>query len=168
MTETNIFTDDATEEFQKQMAELQDAYNKKASKMFHNACKKLFEAVPALAEVRWPQYTPHFNDGDACKFRLSDINFISKFDAEGVDGDVDEIDDVNWGYNSFHAYDADIVAANIEEYGEEAVTKYADVCRHFDAFVNQLDSSMLEDMFGDHVMVRITPEEIIIDEFDHD
>lgn len=34
-----------------------------------------FEANPTVKAVKWTQYTPHFNDGDACTFSVHEPEF---------------------------------------------------------------------------------------------
>jgi len=36
---------------------------------------KLFADNPDIKEVKWEQYTPYFNDGDACIFQVHDPSF---------------------------------------------------------------------------------------------
>lgn len=62
--------------------------------------KEFFEKRPDVYGVKWTQYTPHFNDGDACVFHLGSISvFPTKEDFEGDEDDY-----------------------NFESYGEEPET----------------------------------------------
>ena len=49
-----------------------DAARKTAEAAFKEhasvAFKEIFDAHPNVAAVRWTQYAPHFNDGEACVF----------------------------------------------------------------------------------------------------
>ena len=66
---------------------LKEAYDKKLNEEGENAIKELFKELfekhPQLESVSWRQYTPYFNDGDPCYFR------VGEFEPE-FDGDEDE------------------------------------------------------------------------------
>lgn len=53
--------------------------------IFEDYFKKYGELVYA---IHWTQYTPHFNDGEECVFRVNDINIA--FTEEGYDDGEDE------------------------------------------------------------------------------
>jgi hypothetical protein len=40
------------------------------------AFKELFDKHPKLESVTWTQYTPHFNDGDACVFSVNGFESV--------------------------------------------------------------------------------------------
>lgn len=50
-------------------------------------------ALPGVTAIGWLQFTPHFNDGDACVFSVREINF--RLDSE-VFGDLNDGD--AWGF----------------------------------------------------------------------
>lgn len=50
--------------------------------------KAFFDAFPDVEAVRWTQYTPYFNDGDACTFGVHDPGVQLK--SATVDEDADE------------------------------------------------------------------------------
>lgn len=153
-----------------EMAAIGKRMQETAQEYFKVAAKKIFEEVPALEEIRWLQYTPYFNDGDSCVFSVNDINFISKADVEAVGGDIDALEDIDWGYNSFDEdkYHKERYDANVLAYGEEAMKRYYAAVEDFEDFIHSIDDEILLTMFGDHVMVRVTPDEIIIDDYEHD
>lgn len=49
--------------------------------LIEGASKILFESCPEIKQVHWTQYTPYFNDGEACEFSVNDFNF-QLFDDE--------------------------------------------------------------------------------------
>lgn len=59
-------------------------------------------AFPEVEAVRWEQYTPYFNDGDACEFRIYDASVK----LVGVPGRFIEDGIRSWPPNYFdtHAY----------------------------------------------------------------
>jgi len=52
-----------------EIKKLQDQVSKDVKVLFNDGFKEIFESCPELVGVRWTQYTPYFNDGDACNFR---------------------------------------------------------------------------------------------------
>lgn len=57
----------------KSFREAQHETNSKAKGVIKEALKELFAAFPILDSVKWTQYTPYFNDGDACTFSVNDV-----------------------------------------------------------------------------------------------
>jgi hypothetical protein len=96
--------------------------------------KEYFEKSPEVYGVKWAQYTPYFNDGEACVFHLGSVAvYPTKEEFEGDDS----------------LYD-------FESYGEEPETS-----------LNQIED-ILEAIFGDHVQISATREEITTEEYEHE
>lgn len=53
--------------------------------LIEQAFKDFFAANPEVASIYWTQYTPHWNDGDICRFRVHDFDVDP---APGIDPDV--------------------------------------------------------------------------------
>jgi hypothetical protein len=70
------------------MAEVDARVERESRAALAEAFEKLFADHPRLAAVRWAQYTPHFNDGDACEFSIYDA-YVR---LEGEDADDHEYD----------------------------------------------------------------------------
>lgn len=111
--------------------------------------KAFFAAHPEITAVRWRQYTPYFNDGDPCVFRLCSIYFRSPgWDEDGgdySDGFCDEYD------GAFKAL-------------PEATR---DACRALSEALNA-NEDVLEAVLGDHVRVTATAEGFDVEEHAHD
>jgi hypothetical protein len=61
-----------TEEL-KDVLEAKKEYDTKGKAALAKLISKYFELNPSVLFLFWQQYTPYFNDGDECKFRLGDI-----------------------------------------------------------------------------------------------
>lgn len=61
------------DEFLQAKEEYQNKVSKIGKATLTEEFKKLFEDVPELESLKWTQYTPHFNDGDACVFGVHDF-----------------------------------------------------------------------------------------------
>jgi hypothetical protein len=58
------------------------------------AFKEVFDKHPCIDSVYWTQYTPYFNDGDPCYFRMNE--FEVEWDEDEADTDHDAaIEDIN-------------------------------------------------------------------------
>lgn len=108
--------------------------------------KKFFEAHPACTALRWRQYTPHFNDGDACTFSVNDITF-KLVDSPEDAGDYSD------GFEDRYGRREDEVFKATSE-GVRALEK--------------IDDEIFQIAFGDHVKVTATREGFEVDEYEHD
>jgi hypothetical protein len=100
---------------------------------------EMFEKYPAITEVRWTQYTPHFNDGDECRFGVHDPEF--------------DIDGAGEGLSSW----------DIRYQIEDKKTLDPKFMVYKDAM-----SAVSSAVFGDHAQITVTREKISSREYDHD
>lgn len=122
-----------------------------------------FAANPQVEGVTWTQYTPYFNDGDACEFSVHEPCLILNEQTARVinpDGDFDEYDADDFsGYGNprrFESWDLRETTFNLEKIG-------------FDAVWSQIPSEVFESVFGDHVEVRIMRDgTVTVEEYSHD
>ena len=109
--------------------------------------KKFFEDNPDIQAIKWVQYTPYFNDGDPCEFRVGDFSFCNTDDKE-VLSDV-------W-YDWYNGDGEDPIISN----------------NRTDAFESSYLSSAAEDVmlatFGDHAEIIATIDGFQVEHYDHD
>lgn len=144
-----------------EMAELKANYQKRGQEIFKMAFKEFFEANPEVNVVGWRQYTPYFNDGEACEFRCyAEYAFVSN---------AKDYQNVEYG-----EYDGDEEGVWVEDpdYGDtnpemipESVIKNAEVLRKL---LSKIDDDVFLDMFDDHVKVYATREGFEVTEYEHD
>lgn len=114
--------------------------HKLMTQAFHEGCKELFAAYPAIKSFGWTQFTPFFNDGDQCVFGVySDYPMIN-----GVDLNYDGFDDPE---------DKKVLEKEIKAIQQ---------------FVGQFHDEDLLEMFGDHQQIVVTPEGITQEDFEHE
>jgi len=136
-----------------ELTALKEAYDTKLEEEGEDAVKELFkeffEAHPKAAAVSWRQYTPYFNDGDPCYFRVGEMSLhLHEEDDEEEDYDPDG------GYDSYslsHSEDPELKKMS------EDFDKLTDI-----------PEEVLEYVFGDHVTITATSEGFEITEYDHD
>ncbi len=122
---------------------LKAKFTQEATERFKSALLEVFDKHPEIRKFGWTQYTPYFNDGSPCTFRVGDIMFLDDKDDEE---DRDEDDIYEWKYLWKSGYDA-----------LEALSK----------FLND-NEEVAEIAFGDHVKVIVTREGVEVEEYDHD
>lgn len=119
--------------------------------------KEFFDENPEIEVIKWVQYTPYFNDGEPCVFRVNDPTF-SNSDPENV--------------NSYGELDEEVE----NEFAFQGTWCIPDSLKNkekvFDEFSSLICSSEMEDvmlaMFGDHVEVTCTRDNITVNDYDHD
>lgn len=149
--------------------------------------------------IAWYQYTPYFNDGDPCIFRAGDPSFAFKgvefdpkdhyFEHYWAEEDYEATGRVWCGqYENGQIFDA-IVGKDDRVWGpwseKPRTWTYAadsgpenapdpELFNDIQEFIRLFDGGhynhAVEDLFGDHVIVRIDKlaNKVIIDEYDHD
>jgi hypothetical protein len=83
------------EDLRKMKTEYQEALKSSAKDALREHFAGLFAAHPDVAGIRWTQYTPHFNDGEPCTFRVNEADVLL------VGGDPDREDDPK-GWSDYH------------------------------------------------------------------
>lgn len=155
-------------------------------------------AFPEVDAIRWPQFTPYFNDGDACEFSVHDplLRLVDGDEDAGYNGDgfIDTSGEYPPGYWDTHAeYEYDYVprtdgwghkyvARPLPEGKVEASWKdrrfyvngveREDIKEAFESFSGALQSGAYElklrEVFGDPAEVTATREGFNVEHYDHD
>jgi hypothetical protein len=151
--------------FRKRREELEKEIKDTGKRLFKEAVETIFEEHPKLVAFSWTQYTPYFNDGDACTFSAhTDDPYIQFGDEEDL--------------NEYHFRDSDRVCDGEEEVTDwrgrtVKQTKYKWVKRQvteeesskhaahkaLGEFLGLFCSDDYEAMFGDHVSVIVTKKD---------
>jgi hypothetical protein len=101
-----------------------------------------------IESFSWVQYTPYFNDGDACVFGVyTDYPEINGFDEYGL------------------KYDDDGEEIEAEEDDLKTISDYRDTVA---TFLSQFEEDDYEYMFGDGVRVIVNKSGIEVEDYDHD
>jgi len=149
-----------------ELVELKENFQKQVKaegkRLINEALKAVFDKFPNLTAIRWRQYTPYFNDGDACVFGVSDISFKLK----GVENEEGE-EGGDYGDGFLQEYDiSDWTGSKYVERPE-----YKGLL----AEINSLNKSFskveecLQLVFGDHAQVTAFPGgKVEVEEYEHD
>ena len=136
---------------------LQKEFQTTAQALFKETTKEFFEQNPLVKAIVWTQYTPYFNDGDTCEFRVGCATFTN---SDGAD--------IRWG--EYQGEDEGVWCYSDDCYSDDVPPEVnTQLC---DSFDRMLQSSEMEDvmhaMFDDHVKVIATREGFEVEEYDHD
>lgn len=155
-------------------AELQRKFQEQAQALFKDITKEFFEKNPGITGVVWTQYTPYFNDGDACVFSVNSPTFTN--------APVDELNEIRWG--EYEGETEGVWASENVAYMLDNSSKYyeqerelilasggvdVESCKLFEQAIcsGAMESVMLA-MFGDHSKIIATRDGFDVDEYDHD
>lgn len=112
--------------------------------------------------VRWRQYTPYFNDGDACEFSVGDP-YVLLSGAKDVIGDYEDGFLSSW---DFKYYKED----EFPNHTKEQLDKVAEALEVFAKAICSTDvEPFMEDLFGDHAEVTVYADgRFDVDDYSHD
>jgi len=128
--------------------------------------ESFFQAHPDVIGVTWDQYTPYFNDGDACTFSVNEPAVVFKAEAGGEE---DEDDDDWEGYGARpddlkEYFGHKCAAVSLDSSEKKAWEK--DLGLIYER-IQEFDDVMLA-TFGDHVSVIASRKGFEVNEQDHD
>lgn len=130
-------------------------------KEFPAMFKELFEKNDKIESFSWNQYTPYFNDGDVCEFKVY---------ADYPDVNGQSIDDIEWyNWKSSYFFKGNPEYTNLFEENPN-LDKEACLCvEEFKNIFSSIPEDFMRDLFGDHVRVTITKSgHVSVNECDHD
>ena len=144
------------EQVKEQVEEKRKIYVEEGKKIIREGFREFMEANPTIRAFKWEQYTPYFNDGDACYF--SEPSFL----IEDIPDDWGDRED---GWVSAYDY----------EYGcreDENVNFSKTLYKNMEDLSGLLCSNedILEHLFGDHVQVTYSrgSDEVEVEDYNHD
>jgi len=137
------------EEFIKMRKEYEQLIHAEAKKLFEKMFTEFFYNNPEFTKVSWAQYTPFFNDGDACVFRINTFAFCPKGKEEEFDEEPYEFDLYSFKENTRKKLQA------------------------FEENVHKIGENFFLNNFGDHSRVTVSYDgnfDLIItaDSYDHE
>lgn len=136
-------------------------FQKEATKLLKEEFKTFFKEVPEVKVIKWTQFTPYFNDGDACIFSVNDPTFSNADDASLVNP---------WGEYEGDEDDAGNVFCFQGTYGlpKELKGKKALISAMDKLICDEAMEDVMLAAFGDHAVVTVTADGIDVEEYEHD
>lgn len=146
MNLTDGVFDEAAQRLEKELTARLESVRSFSTK-FIQEVKAVFEGVPSIGMIKWEQYTPYFNDGDTCEFRVDEPTFIR-------DSKLEELEEDN-----------DLYSWNAKDYLPALQTR---LIENLAEFMEENEDS-LRAYFGDHSQIKILRDGTIsVDVYDHD
>ena len=151
-----------------EMKRLRDEARSKVKNFFIKGMNKIFEMYPEVKSVSWRQYTPYFNDGEECTFGAH----IDDFYVNGHDSYGDTMygysEDDFEGENVLIREEMDYDWVNSKKVYRKPGSKSIKIHDAISDFLSQLDDDDYKTMFGDHAIVIVRKDEVVVEEYDHD
>jgi len=154
-------------ELVEKMNALKKEYGEKMQSGIKEACKSFFETNPKIAAITWVQYTPYFNDGDPCEFRVGDIWAISQ------NGYTQWVED-GQGYAEEYSVYIPSWREPTDEDAKKLLEKdgltleEAKKIKEFTNTLSKIPDDIMLSMFDDHAEVTITRDGITVEAYSHD
>lgn len=158
--------------------ELKSLYHEGLKVLAKDLFKEFFALNPSIEAILWHQYTPYFNDGETCTFDVHQPVFITKnFDPDDISSPC-----AYEGEEEYGSFTADLIdyrkyatQEGHKEYWEKRVIEMEasiegiesidwDSVSAMNDFIQKNDDIM-EEMFGDHSVVAVTRDQIIVEEY---
>jgi len=152
---------------------LRAKFQTEAQAMFKETMKDFFDKNTGITALKWTQYTPYFNDGEPCEFRVNSVTFTNASpeeldnvthygEYEGEDETVWAAEGISYTLKSkYHVNDA----AKIRATGGIDV----DSCDLIDKMIQSSEmEEIMQEMFGDHVQITATRDGFNVEDYDHD
>lgn len=152
---SNAVIENLVAEYNKTKAE----FVEKSKNAMRSAFNEFFASNPDIDQITWTQYTPYFNDGDPCIFRVNDMTFTLAKDEVDL-SEISYPDDDEKCYGAFFWDD-----------GGKRIDPIPGYRKLFDKFVRQvsvLPDEIFMNSFGDHVSVIANKDGFDVQEYDHD
>ena len=125
--------------------------------------KDFMKNHPQIKWIGWTQFTPYFNDGEECVFRVGEI-CISLSDNPPDSFYDDEEEENAWiQISEWNFFRSSYISDSVKNLPLELRKELVELER---ALHNAQDD--LKAAFGDHVRVTINQEEILIDSYEHE
>lgn len=176
------------ENTQKQIEKLKNQLTKDGEKLFELSCKNIFEVHKDFDSFAWPQYTMHWNDGDATNFYVYKENIFINDEDESQElheleqlhtqlknkdksiaklekeiKELEKSENNSWKINSNKEIIKKIQSSNLEE-----VEKRYLFLRDVIDLLDSINDETFERMFGDHAKVIVSRSGTSVESYEHD
>lgn len=147
-----------------------NAAQQKFEKIFPELVKDFFAAVPQIKSVTWTQYSPYFNDGDACTFSVNEVFFATDENKEfGVyrneeDYDENEEDDGEVAERDENFFSDTYYSLKKQKF---LTKEQIEMCKKLDELIS-LNEDTMESMFGNGTVIVLRADGIETQDYDHD
>jgi hypothetical protein len=168
--------------------EFESAKNKVAREgkaLFKEATKEIFKEFKSLERFAWPQYTPHWNDGDACYFGVDMDSLAINEEIDGESESLYTLEHINdllsnkereeariimelptkkseWEISSLKNDLETLRTRDPEEVNEKYILKKGII-----SLLENISETVYEDMFGEGLVV-VSRDGVKVEGYEHD
>lgn len=163
---SKLKTKEKIEALKAKVAELNKQVREESQRLLNEGFAEVFAKYPKLISFSWNQYTPYFNDGDECTFRVNTDSLIPDFTDESAEDHDYEYSTGDSLWNSkTHEYE-DVPISNEKKLNNETFEEIY-------AIVNTIDDDTMKATYGNHITVTVSKNEdgslkTSTDDYDHD
>jgi hypothetical protein len=139
--------------FIKEYTEAQEVHVNKAKGLLIELVHQFWDNNPEVNLITWAQYTPYFNDADACTFRVEQVILSNAKEKE-------DYEDIHYG--EYNGTNSDIwVVEESNRYSRNEIDKGS--AELVESFIYKLQElNLLQQMFGEDSLVIITRDDGIM------
>ncbi len=155
------------EKMNNEIAALKQKISDAARPYLEKMLQHYFDENEEIKEIFWTQYTPYFNDGEACEFSVNEVCFILHADEEPCDYEGTYL----WRKETLEKHGKDDPI--LEAYGQQRYLELREVRNELNKSISYIEDEVLQVLFGDHVRISANKNDegkvkIEIDEYNHD
>ena len=143
------------------MKALHNTYKEKSQELMKKVFSEFFQKNTDVHAIGWRQYTPYFNDGDACEFRsyacyawATNTKDTNNIRYGNYDGDEENVWVSDPDYGSFNI---ELIPPSVDESLFE-----------LRKFLGKIDDDIYLSIFGDHTNVIVTRDGFQTETYDHE
>lgn len=125
------------------LEETKRVFSEQIREYFYSYIKEYFKENTEVQAIIWTQYTPYWMDGEPCEFSVHEPYVI-----------LDGFDRENLPYTPYECEEEELYTIDYNKSSE------------FCSLLMEIED-VLEFAFGDHVIVIVTPTEVIVNEYEH-
>lgn len=151
------------QDLEAKVKKIKESLIKETKETFSEVSEELFNKYKWLEEISWAQYTPYFNDGDSCEFRVNEFN---------INGCTISYSGKEIFPKSF--YSLKFSEEELEEFTDlisnspEKLKEFNEVYDSVRQIMEYITEDIALELFGDHVLVSIQRSGTFVEEYEHD
>jgi hypothetical protein len=148
-----------------QISKIKKEINEMSSDLFDDFREYIFNKYPEIESFGWTQYTPYFNDGEACMF-YANTDYLKINDEYSEDTDWYSpitITKMGTWNRELRVYEG-----REEEPNSNFNQNLVNATYEIGDFLGNFDNDFYLSKFGDHAEITITKNGIDISDYDHD
>jgi len=148
-----------------EISRIQKEVVKLSSSIFDDFRNYIFDKYNKLESFGWTQYTPYFNDGEACTFCANTDYLIINGDYVDESNWISPVNIISWGnWNT----ETKSYVGRVEEENKNFDKNLSDASNEIIDFLSNFDNEFYLRKFGDHAEIIVTRTGVDISDYDHD